>query len=66
MKNKKTYKVMAQRFVVNVLECNRPDLSEELSDEDSEQIIIEYNKIIDRLEKIAVKNGGKFNRFSGS
>ena len=53
-------------FVVNVLECNRPDLSDELSDEDSEQIIIEYNKIIDRLEKIAVKNGGKFNRFSAS
>jgi len=65
MKNNRTYKIMAQRFVVNILEINRPDLSDDLSEEDEAQIISEYNKILNRLEKIAIKNGGKFNRFSG-
>lgn len=64
MRNKKTYQIMAQRFVVNILEVNRPDLSDNLSEEDEKQIYIEYNKILNRLEKSAIKNGGKFNRFS--
>ena len=65
MRNRKTYQIMAQRIVVGVLENNRPDLSEDLSEEDCTQIEIEYNKILDRLEKLATKNGGKFNRFRG-
>ena len=65
MRNKKTYQIMAQRIVVGVLENNRPDLSEDLSNEDCEQIENEYNKIVNRLERLATKNGGKFNRFRG-
>ena len=65
MANKKTYQIIAQRMAVNVLETNRPDLEEEsLSENDKRKLISEYNKIIDKIEKVATKNGGKFNRFS--
>lgn len=52
-------------MAVNVLEINRPGLDEEsLSENDKKKLISEYNKIIDKIEKVAIKNGGKFNRFS--
>ena len=57
---------MAQRFVVNVLECNKPMLDEEGNTEEENQAIMdEYNKILNRLYNNAVKNGGDFNRYSG-
>jgi len=66
MKNPKVYKIMAQRFVVNVLECNKPMLDEEgISKEDEQAIMDEYEKILNRLYKVAVKNGGDFNRYTG-
>ncbi len=55
---------MAQRFVVNVLECNKPMLDESISEEDERAIMKEYEAILERLYKNAVKNGGDFNRFS--
>ncbi len=64
MKNPKVYKIMAQRFVVNVLECNKPMLDESISEEDERAIMKEYEAILERLYKNAVKNGGDFNRFS--
>ena len=42
---------MAQRFVVNVLECNKPMLDEELNPEDEEAIIKEYDKMNKKLIK---------------
>ena len=66
MKNPKVYKIMAQRFVVNVLECNRPMIDEEgISEEEEQAIMDEYEKILNRLYKVAVKNGGEFNRYTG-
>lgn len=66
MENQKVYKIMAQRFVVNVLENNPPDLSEEgISQEEEEAIRKEYEIITQRLYKIAVKNGGNFNKYTG-
>tara|TARA_R110002049_G_C9177884_1_gene563242 strand:- start:3177 stop:3377 length:201 start_codon:yes stop_codon:yes gene_type:complete len=66
MKNPKVYKIMAQRFVVNVLECNKPMLDEECISEEEEQAIMdEYEKILNRLYNVAVKNGGDFNRYTG-
>jgi hypothetical protein len=66
MKNPKVYKIMAQRFVVNVLECNKPMLDEEgISEEEEEAIMDEYEKILNRLYDLAVKNGGDFNRYTG-
>jgi hypothetical protein len=66
MKNPKVYKIMAQRFVVNVLECNKPMLDEEgISAEEEEAIMEEYEKILNRLYSVAVKNGGDFNRYTG-
>lgn len=57
---------MAQRFVVNVLECNRPMLDEEgIAEEEVQAILDEYEKILNRLYKVAVKNGGEFNRYTG-
>lgn len=64
-KNDKIYKIIAQRIVVNVLECNKPMLNEEGFNEKQEQFVMdEYKKIVDRLYKIATKNGGKFNRYT--
>ncbi len=66
MKNSKVYKIMAQRFVVNVLECNKPMLCEEgISEEEEYAIMEEYKKILNRLYNVAVKNGGDFNRYTG-
>ena len=57
---------MAQRFVVNVLECNRPMLDKEgITIEEEQAIMEEYEKILNRLYKVAVKNGGDFNRYTG-
>lgn len=62
----KVYKIMAQRFVVNVLECNKPMLDEEgISEEEEQAIMDEYEKILNRLYNVAVKNGGHFNRYNG-
>ena len=58
---------MAQRFVVNVLENNKPYLDEEegISEEEETEIMKQYDLIIDRLNNVAVKNGGNFNRYTG-
>ena len=66
MKNPKVYKIMAQRFVVNILESNKPALDEEgISEEEEQAILDEYEKILNRLYNVAVKNGGDFNRYTG-
>jgi len=56
-------------MVVQVLNNNRPllDADEEgLTDAQLDLLYKEYDAIIERLRKNAVKNGGEFNQYSGA
>ena len=66
MEDKRVYRIIAQRLVVQILEINRPDVDEEnLSEDEVNAINNEYNAILARLTRVAVKNGGNFNQFRG-
>lgn len=63
---RKAFKVIAQRMVVQVLNNNSPllDAEEEgLTDDELTILENEMKNIIERLRRVAVKNGGEFNQY---
>lgn len=67
MPTNKTLKIIAQRMAVVVLNNNAPILDAEedgITEKEIQTIMSEYNKIVNRLYNVAVKNGGEFNRYS--